>query len=64
MRGRIFTITSTQSAAFTRKAPIDVYSASRKRETIMKAFIADRYKSKGGERIGEMPVPELRENDV
>ncbi|MEQ1762529.1 MAG: NADP-dependent oxidoreductase [Pyrinomonadaceae bacterium] len=30
----------------------------------MKAFIVDRYKSKDGGRIGEMPEPELRENDV
>jgi alcohol dehydrogenase len=30
----------------------------------MKAFIVDRYKSKDIGRIGEMPEPELRENDV
>lgn len=30
----------------------------------MKAFIVDRYGSKDGGRIGEMPAPELRENDV
>ena len=30
----------------------------------MKAFIIDRYASKDGGRIGEMPDPELRENDV
>ena len=30
----------------------------------MKAFIIDRYGSKDGGRIGEMPDPELRENDV
>ena len=30
----------------------------------MKAFIVDRYKSKDGGRIGEMPEPELRDNDV
>lgn len=30
----------------------------------MKAFIVDRYRKKGGVRIGEMPEPELREDDV
>jgi NADPH:quinone reductase-like Zn-dependent oxidoreductase len=30
----------------------------------MKAFIVDRYGKKDGVRIGEMPDPELRENDV
>jgi NADPH:quinone reductase-like Zn-dependent oxidoreductase len=30
----------------------------------MKAFIIDRYGKKNGGRIGEMPNPELRENDV
>jgi len=30
----------------------------------MKAFIVDRYGKKGGVRIGEMPDPEVRENDV
>lgn len=30
----------------------------------MRAFIIDRYKSKDGGRIGEMPVPEVLENDV
>lgn len=30
----------------------------------MKAFIIDRYKSKDGGRIGEMPEPELLENDM
>jgi NADPH:quinone reductase-like Zn-dependent oxidoreductase len=30
----------------------------------MKAFIIDKYKSKDGGRIGEMPEPELRDNDV
>src|SRR5216110_2427964 len=31
---------------------------------MMKAFIVDRYGSKDGERAGEMPDPELREDDV
>lgn len=31
---------------------------------MMKAFIVDRYGSKDGVRIGEMPEPELREDDV
>jgi len=30
----------------------------------MKAFIVDRYGKKDGARIGEMPDPEVRENDV
>src|SRR6266568_1385144 len=30
----------------------------------MKAFIVDRYKKKGALRFGEMPEPELRDNDV
>ena len=30
----------------------------------MKAFIVDRYGSKDGGRIGDMPDPELREDDV
>jgi len=30
----------------------------------MKAFIVDRYGKKGGARIGEMPDPELRQDDV
>lgn len=30
----------------------------------MKAFIVDRYGKKNGARIGEMPEPELRQNDV
>ena len=30
----------------------------------MKAFIVDRYGKKNGVRIGEMPDPELRENEV
>jgi NADPH:quinone reductase-like Zn-dependent oxidoreductase len=30
----------------------------------MKAFIVDRYRSKDGVRVGEMPVPELRDDDV
>ena len=30
----------------------------------MKAFIVDRYGKKNGVRIGEMPDPEVRENDV
>ncbi|CBJ35237.1 NADP-dependent oxidoreductase [Ralstonia solanacearum] len=30
----------------------------------MKAFIVDRYGSKNGLRLGEMPTPELRENEV
>jgi len=30
----------------------------------MKAFIVDRYGKKGGARLGEMPEPELRQNDV
>ena len=30
----------------------------------MKAFIIDRYGKKDGVRIGEMPDPELREDDV
>lgn len=30
----------------------------------MKAFVIDRYKSKDGGRIGQMPEPQLRENDV
>src|SRR5205823_2308304 len=33
-------------------------------ESIMKAFIVDRYGSKDGVRAGEMPDPELREDDV
>src|ERR671922_161634 len=31
---------------------------------MMKAFIVDRYGSKDGVRAGEMPDPELREDDV
>src|SRR5438874_10987803 len=31
---------------------------------MMKAFIVDRYGSKDGVRAGEMPEPELREDDV
>jgi alcohol dehydrogenase len=31
---------------------------------MMKAFIVDRYRSKDGVRAGEMPAPELREDDV
>jgi NADPH:quinone reductase-like Zn-dependent oxidoreductase len=34
------------------------------KENIMKAFIVDRYGKKGGVRIGEMPDPELRDDDV
>ena len=30
----------------------------------MKAFIVDRYGKKDGVRIGEMPDPELREDEV
>ena len=30
----------------------------------MKAFVVDEYKKKGGLRFGEMPVPDLREDDV
>jgi NADPH:quinone reductase-like Zn-dependent oxidoreductase len=30
----------------------------------MKAFIVDRYKKKGALRFGEMPEPELRDEDV
>ena len=30
----------------------------------MKAFVLDRYGSKGGLRAGEMPEPEVREDDV
>src|SRR2546430_9987301 len=30
----------------------------------MKAFVVDRYRKKDGVRIGEMPDPEVRENDV
>ena len=30
----------------------------------MKAFIVDRYGKKDGVRIGEMPDPDVRENDV
>jgi NADPH:quinone reductase-like Zn-dependent oxidoreductase len=30
----------------------------------VKAFVVDRYGKKGGVRIGEMPGPELREDDV
>jgi NADPH:quinone reductase-like Zn-dependent oxidoreductase len=30
----------------------------------MKAFIVDRYKSKDGVRFGDMPDPELRDEDV
>ena len=30
----------------------------------MKAFIIDRYGKKDGVRIGEMPEPELRDDDV
>src|SRR5881275_2884545 len=30
----------------------------------MKAFVVDRYGKKDGVRIGEMPDPEVRENDV
>ena len=31
---------------------------------MMKAFIVDRYGSKDGARAGEMPDPQLREDDV
>ena len=31
---------------------------------MMKAFIVDRYGSKDGVRAGDMPDPELREDDV
>jgi len=31
---------------------------------VMKAFIVDRYKKKGALRFGEMPEPELRDDDV
>src|SRR3989440_11309743 len=34
------------------------------KETMMKAFIVDRYGSKDGVRAGDMPDPELREDDV
>ena len=30
----------------------------------MKAFVLDRYGSKDGVRFGEMPDPELRDDDV
>jgi D-arabinose 1-dehydrogenase-like Zn-dependent alcohol dehydrogenase len=30
----------------------------------MKAFIIDRYKSKDGGRLGDMPEPQLRDDDV
>jgi hypothetical protein len=30
----------------------------------MKAFVLDRYKSKAGLRFGDMPNPELRDDDV
>jgi NADP-dependent 3-hydroxy acid dehydrogenase YdfG len=32
--------------------------------TIMKAFVVDRYKKKGALRLGEMPEPALRDDDV
>ncbi|EIM98710.1 alcohol dehydrogenase, partial [Paraburkholderia hospita] len=31
---------------------------------MMKAFVVDRYGRKHGVRAGDMPVPELREDDV
>src|SRR5256712_9599088 len=34
------------------------------KETMMKAFIVERYGSKDGVRAGDMPEPELREDDV
>ncbi|HET6158331.1 MAG TPA: hypothetical protein VFE34_08310 [Dongiaceae bacterium] len=34
------------------------------KEDIMKAFIVDRYGSKDGGRFGDMPDPELRDDDV
>src|SRR3989442_8183450 len=30
----------------------------------MKAFVVDRYKSKSAVRLGEMPLPEVRDDDV
>jgi len=30
----------------------------------MKAFVVDRYKSKSAVRLGEMPEPEVRDDDV
>ena len=33
-------------------------------EKAMKAFVVDRYKSKDAGRLGEMPEPEVRDDDV
>jgi NADPH:quinone reductase-like Zn-dependent oxidoreductase len=40
------------------------FDGTLERENIMKAFILDRYGSKDGVRAGEMPDPELRDDDV
>jgi len=37
---------------------------SRRKENTLKAFIIDRYGSKGGVRAGEVPDPQLRDDDV
>jgi NADPH:quinone reductase-like Zn-dependent oxidoreductase len=43
---------------------IDAFNQKMEKDNTMKAFIVDRYGSKDGVRIGEMPEPELRDDDV
>src|SRR6266545_1396745 len=40
------------------------HTIHQEKETMMKAFIVDRYGSTDGVRAGEMPDPQLREDDV
>src|SRR5258705_1023380 len=44
--------------------PNEHRSAQPNRETLMRAFIIDRYGKKASGRFGEMPEPELREDDI
>src|SRR5260370_35027749 len=47
-----------------RHSPRSSPSSSLKRENSMKAFIVERYGRKDGVRFGDMPEPELRDDDV
>ena len=42
----------------------EVLDALNTHERVMKAFIIDRYSKKGPMRLGEMPSPGLRDDDV
>jgi hypothetical protein len=63
----------TSSSTFQKPGPVDdlrrlieqrQLSTSLREQTIMKAFIVDRYKKKGALRFADMPEPALRDDDV